>query len=84
MDRQEKGTKIQGQKSWVLKGLDSQHVRGYCHPSNRTVRPSHPTHPRCPWPMRLGLSRGVCLSTPSHLLRLPLSARELREPSEPW
>lgn len=27
------GRKFRDKKSWVLKGLDSQHVRGYCHPS---------------------------------------------------
>lgn len=68
-------------KSWVLKGLDRQHVRGYCHPSKKQFVP--PTHPLCfrAFGSKLG---GGCLTTPSHLLRLPLSARELREPSEPW
>lgn len=76
--------KIQGQKKLGVKRF-GQPTRIRLVPSQRrTVHPSHPAHSLRPWPMCLGLSRGVCLGTPSHLLRLPLSARELREPSEPW
>lgn len=45
-----------------------------------------PTHSLCPWLMNVGLMHvgAAPLRMPSHLLRVPLSARELREPSEPW
>lgn len=37
--------KYKDKRSWVLKGLDRQHVRGYCHPSKKQFVP--PTHPLC-------------------------------------
>lgn len=69
-------------KSWVLKGLDRQHVSQNCHPSQDQFVP--PTHPLCFRAFGSKQGWGGCLSTPSHLLRPPLSVRELREPSEPW
>lgn len=45
-----------------------------------------PIHPLCAWLMDMGLMHMGAgpLRIASHLLGVPLSARELREPSEPW